>query len=441
MADKGRWANVGAVLAVFAVLLFLSGVFCGPAGAQEQWLGYRSTRSAWKHIGSTAGQKLCPQDKAPDGVAMPAFNDKEPLFALWKVDIGKLTGTASANWLKEHKIPFAVGRLPADELAARRVLTAWGVTALPHIVVTDASHTVEAEAVAADALAAVLQDSAGAIQPAPVATRPAFDPLAGLDEAIRQYKKGLDPVEQERLKKMDDSWKQDLKRGWKPPWSHLAANLTDQEIESLSTAELGRRLFDNGLPARTLMLYNSTNAGIKRLEVLYKGYKELFHRSDCWKGLIASLDYYAAQLAVSGKATDNVNAITGLMTVPKFYSYPAIRVNITGHEREIIAAHVRALRRISAYLNASAASTGKGQHEAFFAPMAPSALINWALALGQGLSEQQYQAARAALANPKWAKGIPASEVRAYIDEAAIMLEKFTGIPPATQPATKTPGK
>ena len=27
------------------------------------------------------------------------------------------------------------------------------------------------------------------------ATRPAFDPLAGLDLAIQQYKKGLDPVE------------------------------------------------------------------------------------------------------------------------------------------------------------------------------------------------------------------------------------------------------
>jgi protocatechuate 3,4-dioxygenase beta subunit len=281
----------------------------------------------------------------------------------------------------------------------------------------------------------MLKDSGSPAKPAPAATRPAFYPLAGLDEAIRQYKKGLDPVEQERLKKMDDSWKQDIERGWKPPWSHLAAKLTDQEIESLSTAELGRRLFDNGLPARTLILYNSTNTGIKRLEVLYKGYKELFHRPDCWKGLIASLDYYAAQLAVSGKATDNVNAIAGLMTVPKFYGYPAIRVNITGHEREIIAAHVRALRRISAYLNASAASTGKGQHEAFFAPMAPSDLINWALALGQGLSEQQYQAARAALANPKWAKGIPAGEVRAYIDEAALMLEMFTIVPPATQPA------
>ena len=102
MADKSRRANVGAVLAVLAVLMFFSDAFCGPARAQEQWLGYRSARSAWEHIGSTTGQKLCTQDKAPDGVAMPAFNDKEPLFALWKVDIGKLTGPAARDgglWL------------------------------------------------------------------------------------------------------------------------------------------------------------------------------------------------------------------------------------------------------------------------------------------------------------------------------------------------------
>lgn len=97
MADKSRRANVGAVLAVPAVLMFFSGVFCGPARAQEQWLGYRSAKSAYGYIGSTSGQKLCPRDKAPDGVAMPAFNGKEPLLALWKVDIGKLTGAAARD--------------------------------------------------------------------------------------------------------------------------------------------------------------------------------------------------------------------------------------------------------------------------------------------------------------------------------------------------------
>jgi protocatechuate 3,4-dioxygenase beta subunit len=129
MADKSRRANVGAVLAVLAGVMFFSGVFCGPAEAQEQWLGYRSATSAYGHIGSTAGQKFCPQDKAPEGVGPPA-----------------------------------------DEGQARRILAGWGATALPHIVVTDASHTVTAEAVTADALEAMLKDSTGASQPAPAAT-------------------------------------------------------------------------------------------------------------------------------------------------------------------------------------------------------------------------------------------------------------------------------
>lgn len=269
------------------------------------------------------------------------------------------------------------------------------------------------------------------------ATRPAFDPLAGLDLAIQQYKKGLDPVEEARLKKMEDGLKESLKSGWKPTWSHLDAKMTDKEIKSLSTAELSRRLFDSGLPARTLLLYNSANAGIRRLEVLYKGYKELFHRPDCWKGLVASMDYYATKLDVHAQGTLNVNAITGLMTVPMFYSYPSIRANITGHEREIIAAHVRALKKISAYLSASVAATGKDKPKRFFAPMAPCGVIRWALVLGQGLSEQQYQAARAALSQPKWAGGVVASDMRPYIDEAVIVLQQFANLPaagPATQP-------
>jgi hypothetical protein len=109
--------------------MFLAGVFCGPARAQEQWLGYRSAASAYGHIGSTAGQKLFPQDKAPDGVG-----------------------------------------LPADEGLARRILAGWGATALPHIVLTDASHTVEAEGVSAEELENALKGPGQPAQHAPATT-------------------------------------------------------------------------------------------------------------------------------------------------------------------------------------------------------------------------------------------------------------------------------
>lgn len=56
-------------------------------------------------------------------------------------------GDASANWLKDHKAPFIVGRLPADEDTVRRILADWGATAMPHIVLTDVSHVVAAEAI------------------------------------------------------------------------------------------------------------------------------------------------------------------------------------------------------------------------------------------------------------------------------------------------------
>jgi hypothetical protein len=118
---------------------------------------------------------------------------------------GGEAGTASANWLKDRKVTFAVGRLPADEGQARRILSGWGATALPHIVLTDASHTVTAEAVAADALEAVLKDSAGAIQPAPPATsRPA---PAGPTTQPAPAGQAAHPARLFRLILLDDSGK------------------------------------------------------------------------------------------------------------------------------------------------------------------------------------------------------------------------------------------
>lgn len=265
------------------------------------------------------------------------------------------------------------------------------------------------------------------------ATQPAFDRWGSLELAMRQYNKGADPAEDASLKRLEDALRENIKNGWKPPWSDLELKLTDKEIAPLSTAEICVKLFDGGLPARTLMLYNSANAGIKRLEVLYAGYRDLFHREDCWKGLVASMDYYAAQLNVRAQGTANVNAITGLMTVPKFYSYPPIRANIAGHQRELIAAHVRALKALKAYLDASASASGTDKAKPFFATMTPCVLVDWALVLGHDLSEQQYRSACTALSRTKWDGRTTDSDLLAYIDEAIVVLEHFVRIPTTTQ--------
>jgi len=68
---------------------------------------------------------------------------------------GGRIGDASTDWLKRHKVPFAVGRLPADPAAAKRAQAQWGVTALPHITLTDDKHIVTAEGIPAERIEAV----------------------------------------------------------------------------------------------------------------------------------------------------------------------------------------------------------------------------------------------------------------------------------------------
>jgi len=268
------------------------------------------------------------------------------------------------------------------------------------------------------------------------ATRAQADPLAGLSAVIRRYDKRPDAAEQRRLDSLENRLKESLKSGWKPPWADLAVQLTDEGIQSLSTADLGRRLFDTGLPARTLMLYESPDYGIRRLEVLYKGYRELFLRPDCWKGLVAALDSYSAQLDVRANATVNVNAITGLTIIPEFYAYPPIRATLSGHEREIIAAHVRALKKLSEYLTASAALQNTERSRAFSTRMAPSALINWGLAISRSLSEQEYQVAHDRLSSAQSAARFQSGDIKSFVDWAIIELDRLAQLPDATQPTT-----
>jgi hypothetical protein len=92
-------------IARLACVLLLA-LAAGAFAEQEQPLAYRTSASTIEgeedYVGITSGQKLATQDKPPDGVALPKFTGEKPLFGLWKISMGKLTGPAARDkglWL------------------------------------------------------------------------------------------------------------------------------------------------------------------------------------------------------------------------------------------------------------------------------------------------------------------------------------------------------
>lgn len=79
---KTRWGIWTAVLLVGA---FASGA----TAQQEQWLRYATSDQLYEAVGSTWGQSAVPTDKAPEGLALPAFKSDKPVFILWKVKLDK----------------------------------------------------------------------------------------------------------------------------------------------------------------------------------------------------------------------------------------------------------------------------------------------------------------------------------------------------------------
>lgn len=251
------------------------------------------------------------------------------------------------------------------------------------------------------------------------------EPLADLERISQAFHSKPDPNEEKRLDSLERDLRQSVASGWRPPWSGLEIKMTDEQIASLPTEALAKACFASGLPARTSLLYDNPNASFRRLEVLYRGFGELFSRDDAWKIPIGVIDLYAADLDSHDQTGSNVNAIMGLTTLPELYGYPKVRKQIAGHEKEIIAAHIRSLERISVYLASMPASHQDDAPAPFFSVTAPVVLVRWALVLGRDVSAEQYDAAHAALSQYKWLQDESPQHAKPLVDRAIEELKPF----------------
>ena len=263
---------------------------------------------------------------------------------------------------------------------------------------------------------------ASEVESAPV---PVVDPLKGLERLVETFHKKPDPNEEKRLAAYERDVRDSLASGWRPPWSGLDVQMSDEELASLSTEELARTCFASGLPARTSLLYSDSSVSFRRLEVAYSGFGELFGRDDAWKIPIAVIDLFAAGLDPNSRSENAVNVIMGLTTLPELYVYPRVRARIPGHEKEIIAAHIHGLEKISAFLASEAFSSEDPASRPFFSVTSPIALVQWALVLGRDVSAERYDEAHAALSPFTWLQDENPRKAKPFVDRAIEELKFF----------------
>lgn len=241
-----------------------------------------------------------------------------------------------------------------------------------------------------------------------------------LDEAM----KGLPTKvvdEGVRLAKFELYLRQELASGWKPPWKGLEVQLTDDEIRKMPTKELGVHLWATGVHARELFLFNRPSSAMKRLEVCYKGYAELFSRPDLWEAIIDGIDISSAQIDPDRSDQENLNLVMALTTLPETYGYRPIRNNLSGHEKELIEAHIAALLRIRAFVLAVSGRDAPST-AALVTPRTAIALCESALTMGERLSRPQALSAQQSVSRFDWREGRTNEDIPRYIDQAVVEL-------------------
>ena len=250
-----------------------------------------------------------------------------------------------------------------------------------------------------------------------------------IDDVVDELRKGLlkqiDEDEEVRLARFERNLRRQLNSGWKPPWKDYELQVTEDEIRKMPTKELGVRLWATGVHARKLLLFDHPNSALRRLEVCYKGYAELFNRPDLWEAIVAGINTCSSQLSASKSDRKNRTLVMSLTTLPEMYGYPPIRKRLAGHEKELIKAHMAALLRVKAFVVA-VSSRGSSRTAALITPRTAINLWKCALALGEHLSPTQATSARRQpMSRFKWRKGHTDEDIPRYIDQAVIELRRF----------------
>jgi len=245
-----------------------------------------------------------------------------------------------------------------------------------------------------------------------------------LDEVVKGIQEELDDGEEARLAEFELYLLQQLASGWEPPWRGLDIKETDDEIRKMSTKELGLRLWTTGIYARESIVFDRPSSAMKRLEVCYKGYAELFRRPDLWQAMVEAMSNSSLLLSPSNSDQANLNLAMVLTSLPSTYGYPPIRRNIAGHEKELIKSHIAALLRIKDFVVATSSQHARTTAP-LFTPRTAIVLCESALTLGERLSAAEGRSAKELLQAFQWRDGRTGEDLPRYVDQAVPLLRRF----------------
>jgi hypothetical protein len=252
----------------------------------------------------------------------------------------------------------------------------------------------------------------------PVPAKIVVDPA--VDEVIRSLEtKTADKAEEMRLAKFELELRLQLASGRKIWGEELTQ--TEEEIRKMPTRELGLRLWATGLHAREFMTFDHPNYAMKRMEVFYKGWAELFQRPNVWEAMIGGIETLSSQLDTTKSDRENLEFAMALMTLPETYGYPPIRRSLIGHEKELIQAHVAALLKIKEFVLA-VSGRGTSRTAALMTPRTAIILSQTAVALGKSLSPALALSARESLSQFPWSEGYTSEDIPRYVDQAVLKL-------------------
>ena len=243
------------------------------------------------------------------------------------------------------------------------------------------------------------------------------DPM--LDDIRKNVIREIEKKEDVQLAQVEMRLRQLLANGWKPPWRALDVKLTDDEIRNMPTQTLAAHLFATGVPAREMIAFGDRAPVVmKRLEVCYRGYSELFGRPDLLDAIIAGLEM-SSYLSPDRPDRDNLNLVMALTAVPQMYGAAPIRDKIVGHERDLIKAHINALKNIRGYIVAMSTRTTT----CLITPRSAIVLSNTAIEVAEQVAPSEARAARAALSQFPWKAGNEAESIVSYIDQSLGVLK------------------
>jgi hypothetical protein len=203
---------------------------------------------------------------------------------------------------------------------------------------------------------------------------------------VRQFDEQTDDELLRRLEGLKKGWAKSKERGLKPPWEGYKRVRSRAEYEKMSTTDLAKECFSTSLWAREYFCYGIPAYGIARAGVYHDGFSVLYERPDFWDGMVRVYGDLSGRLGKAETEHKRMDILFNLQELRWAYTYPEFRKTLPGHERDLLRAHVAALKAVLSYTT-EAKQRPKGP---FWGAQVASGLTGPSLALLKRIDPKAY---------------------------------------------------